>query len=267
MDPTAPYGELVESLPPGVFLDPRTPDGRCKADTNLLLAESAVVDGRASLSVSAAIFDVGVDDYNCDRQQYGVNIGLDLDALAWRPENRTFRPFVRLALARYQPYSRAGLELSRVLVADLIQLQPNRTAQITYDPSRVDLIDVTVQEYGKGEWTMSRQNAAPDAPGYTVRIELLRRAEGNSRWVPVQGASQEARIDHVGDGFLARARFQVNSGGRASRYAIRLEETIERMHGVEAGQSSDSFEGTGTRSQPVLFMIQPVASDIGRESA
>jgi hypothetical protein len=43
-------------------------------------------------------------------------------------------PFVRLALARYQPQSLADAHLSRVVLADFIQLLPDRSASITFDP-------------------------------------------------------------------------------------------------------------------------------------
>src|SRR5260221_10902739 len=43
-------------------------------------------------------------------------------------------PFVRLALTRYQPDSVADAHLSRVVLADFIQLLPDRSASITFDP-------------------------------------------------------------------------------------------------------------------------------------
>ncbi len=43
-------------------------------------------------------------------------------------------PFVRLALARYQPQSLPNAHLSRVVLADFIQLAPDRAASITFDP-------------------------------------------------------------------------------------------------------------------------------------
>ena len=43
-------------------------------------------------------------------------------------------PFVRLALARYQPHSITGVELSRVTLADYAQLTPDRSAVITINP-------------------------------------------------------------------------------------------------------------------------------------
>jgi hypothetical protein len=41
-----------------------------------------------------------------------------------------YAPFLRLALARYQPDSLPGLELSRMVLADFVQLAPNRSAGV-----------------------------------------------------------------------------------------------------------------------------------------
>ena len=46
-----------------------------------------------------------------------------------------YTPFVRLALARYQPRSIAGAELSHVVLADFAQLTPDRSAALTVDPA------------------------------------------------------------------------------------------------------------------------------------
>jgi hypothetical protein len=47
----------------------------------------------------------------------------------------SYMPFVRLALARYQPHSIEGVELSRVVLADYAQLAPDRSAVISIDPA------------------------------------------------------------------------------------------------------------------------------------
>jgi hypothetical protein len=47
----------------------------------------------------------------------------------------SYMPFVRLALARYQPHSITGVELSRAVLADYAQLTPDRSAVITIDPA------------------------------------------------------------------------------------------------------------------------------------
>ena len=46
----------------------------------------------------------------------------------------TYMPFVRLALARYQPHALIGAKLSRVVLADFAQLTPERALTVTADP-------------------------------------------------------------------------------------------------------------------------------------
>jgi hypothetical protein len=48
--------------------------------------------------------------------------------------NQSYMPFVRLALARYQPHSIQGVELSKVVLADYAQLTPDRSAVVSIDP-------------------------------------------------------------------------------------------------------------------------------------
>jgi hypothetical protein len=47
----------------------------------------------------------------------------------------TYAPFVRLALARFQPHSLPGVELSKVVLADFAQLSPDRSAVLSVAPA------------------------------------------------------------------------------------------------------------------------------------
>jgi len=63
----------------------------------------------------------------------------------------SYYPFIRLALARYQPDSIPGAHISRVVLADFAQLSPDRRALITYrpnNPQRV-IVDITGPCYKK----------------------------------------------------------------------------------------------------------------------
>lgn len=46
-----------------------------------------------------------------------------------------YTPFVRMALARYQPHSLPGVELSHAVLADFVQLSPDRSAVLSIDPA------------------------------------------------------------------------------------------------------------------------------------
>jgi hypothetical protein len=70
--------------------------------------------------------------YSVDRQKWYVDIAVD-------PRD-TFWPFVRLAIARYQPDSIPGCHLSAAVLCDYVQLTPERTTSV----SRTDVRHVRV---------------------------------------------------------------------------------------------------------------------------
>ncbi len=59
-------------------------------------------------------------------------------------QTRTYMPFIRLALVRYQPHALEDAMISRVAVADFAQLPQGRTALITVDPHHPRNVKVTV---------------------------------------------------------------------------------------------------------------------------
>lgn len=58
-----------------------------------------------------------------------------------------YMPFIRLALARYQPNSVSGKHLSTVVLADFAQLAPDRAAILTFDPYRPEALTLTVSGF------------------------------------------------------------------------------------------------------------------------
>ena len=81
-------------------------------------------------------------------------------------------PFVRLALARYQPQSIANAHLSRVVLADFIQLLPDRAASITFDP-----IDPTAVQLAVNGLTYT----GPGAASMIATIEMQPPGSGDPR--------------------------------------------------------------------------------------
>ncbi len=74
----------------------------------------------AAIQVNIAPHDVHFDP---DRNMWFCDIHVSL------PQDAYF-PFVRLALARYQPHAIPGVELSRVVLADFAQITPTRAASV-----------------------------------------------------------------------------------------------------------------------------------------
>jgi hypothetical protein len=87
---------------------------------------------RPSLNVIPLGFPVRFSD---ERKLWFCDIELD--------PGTAYFPFVRLALARYQPHSVEGLDLSRVVRADFAQLTANRATTVTPDPAHENA-EVTV---------------------------------------------------------------------------------------------------------------------------
>jgi hypothetical protein len=70
----------------------------------------------------------------------GHQVQFDKDRGLWYCDieffnSTSYMPFVRLALARYQPHSIPGVELSRVVLADYAQLAADRSCVISIDPT------------------------------------------------------------------------------------------------------------------------------------
>lgn len=73
-------------------------------------------------------------EYNPDRQMWFVDVAIEPAQAVW--------PFVRLAVARYQPYSNPGLHLSRRVHADFVPLPPER--ELTVSRPDAGTVRVTV---------------------------------------------------------------------------------------------------------------------------
>jgi len=87
-------------------------------------------------------------------------------------------PFIRLALARYQPESVPDAHLSRVVLADFIQLMPDRTASITFDP-----IDPTSVELALNGVSYSGPGTTVDGPLQHSKCKPA--GSGDLAWTPV----------------------------------------------------------------------------------
>jgi hypothetical protein len=78
-----------------------------------------------TLSEVAGSFSIAAYNVGWDKQRRLWYCDIEIDV------GQSYFPFVRLALARYQPNSIAGAELSRVVMTDFAQLAPERTVTIS----------------------------------------------------------------------------------------------------------------------------------------
>jgi hypothetical protein len=93
---------------------------------------------------------------------------------------KSYYPFIRMALARYQPNSITDCELSKVVLADFAQLTPSRFLTVVTQSTNVRLVTVAGRGY-----------VPPDSPGPTPYIP------------PIVQVTVQERIPSIPDDALA----------------------------------------------------------------
>jgi hypothetical protein len=146
-------GPSVELAPEHFVSDPTVDTSKTTVMNGLSLAE--VDPNQSDMWVTA----VGIQpQYNADRRLYYFDIVLD--------PGETYYPFVRLALARFQPNSLTHAHLSRVVRAEFAQLVADRTASISYNGKTS--VDVVVSGFTAKNLLAQRVSSVPGVVG-TVR--------------------------------------------------------------------------------------------------
>jgi hypothetical protein len=110
----------------------------------------------------------------------------------------TYMPFVRLALVRYQPSALLDAKISRVVLADIAQLTPDRSAIVScdpYHPKRVQVVVSGVAPRGPGP--------EPGRRATEVRVRVQRRDESVSGDLGWNDAPETASIAASSDGPIA----------------------------------------------------------------
>jgi hypothetical protein len=161
-----------------------------------------------SIPFTAVGHQVSYDDTHGRRLWY-CDIQMDM--------GEAYFPFVRLALARYQPQSLPDAHLSRVVLADFMQLAPDRAASITFDP-----MDATSVQLAVNGLTYT----GPGTATITATLEMQAPGGRGSAWLPVADIPLTAHTFHgpdtlwTGSVVLPAAR-----GSRPFRLVIREFET------------------------------------------
>ncbi len=175
----------------------------------VVFAEGLTLDelpGQVDTSFSVAGHEV---QYDQDRQLWYCDIDLD--------PGYAYFPFIRLALARYQPDSLPGAHLSRVVLADFVQLVPGRSASITQDPIDLTQLQLAVSGptyTGPGAVTMTATVQAQPAGG-----------GGNDQpWIPVAEIPLQP-YDLVGPDTLWTAQITLPAARGSRPFRLLIEET------------------------------------------
>lgn len=143
--------------------------GRVGSGTALTLAE---LEGAPDLAVNIVGHTVGFDG---DRDLWYCDIAVD--------PGPAYSPFVRLALARWQPESITDAELSKVALADFVQLAPDRFASVAFDDADDSVMTVNLT----GPTHVSTEASDGNDPGSALVIveERVSDFDGELAWTQV----------------------------------------------------------------------------------
>ncbi len=202
--------EPTTSLPEGSDFPLRVGGTSREVDLKFTIEEMPEV------KVAVVGHDVGFDE---ELNLWYCDIIMDTDA---------YFPFVKLALARYQPNSLDDAHLSRVVAADFIQLTPDRSLTMTLDPTDPHLVNISLA--GRSY----RASELGDGPAEVeVTIERLRPEVPDPNealaWVPIDGSETilESGFDRSGIAvWSGQLSLPESVGGQPLRLVIREFERI-----------------------------------------
>lgn len=151
--------------------------------------------------------------------EVGFDAGRDLWYCDIRIRTESCFPFVRLGLARFQPESVAGVELSAVVMTDFAQLAPDRSVSVTPVANlgrNAPRLRVTVsgQSY-------DRAGATNVKPVVRATLERLEPSEGTDLgWTPY-GTAVNLESSKSGDNTIWTGEIAIPaSGGKKRRLVI-----------------------------------------------
>jgi choline dehydrogenase-like flavoprotein len=217
--------------------------------------------------------DVGIVGFKPDFDKEGQRWFADIEM---RPGQAYF-PFVRLAVARFQPESIAGVHLSSTVLTDFVQIVPERTA--TYDLANVVAggeVEVALEGPGhdEGDWARNGRTivvarlearahgdtSTTEPLGWTaIDSVLLERAQGPSNTVRWIGSvdlptplPKRLRVS------ILEAQLLRADGGRVAEF-IRQLSTGREERGAALGMHSATIAGPGeTFGARVVFADETV---------
>lgn len=178
----------------------------------------------------------------------GYEVGYDVERRLWYcdivfGDVPAYTPFVRLALARYQPSSIPGVELSHVVLADFAQLAPDRSASLALDPATPTQARLVVGGF------------APSGPAnstVTVTVETRVAAIGSDLgWTPappeVASATEDSPAPSQPESVLWSGTITFSSEPRPGEFRVVVREFEEAA----------TIPGTASYSRLVYAAILP----------
>ncbi len=161
-------------------------------------------------------------------------------------------PFVRLALARYQPISLTNAHLSRAVLADFVQTAQGRTFTFVRSGTNPQLLMVTAVGISYSA-TRNADGTVVQGPS-TMRVQLEQRSHklaGELGWEAV-GSPIVLSPSPSGSNTIWKGRVLLPSGNWPLRLVV---EEVERL------SADGTFGPTGTLERLVYTDIVPVSPD------
>jgi hypothetical protein len=184
---------------------------------NVALEEGVSLEVHAPGRVNVVGYPVAFDEAS---QLWYTDLTINTETL-------TYAPFIRLALARYQPHAIPDAKMSRVVLADFAQLTPTRAAIVTVDPYHPRRLRVTVSGIaptGPAPVIHGAQPAHPATQPTVVSVTVQQRmanVSGDLGWEDATAAT--ATVTH-------------QSTATPLPNLIRWSGTVEFLQAVEAGR-------------------------------
>jgi hypothetical protein len=173
------------------------------------------IDELSGVTVAVAGHDV---EYDPERKLWFCDIEIDA--------GNTYYPFVRMAVARFQPNSLPGAHLSRVVLTDFAQLTPTRSAAVTFDLDNHLSVEISGYCFKASsldlEGNISSITAVPRFHGNPITLSLEAQKIGTDLgWVPVPKSEVDLPPED-GPGGLTNWKGRLALPARASGYKLRL---------------------------------------------
>ncbi|MFE0176156.1 hypothetical protein ACFWZ2_27920 [Streptomyces sp. NPDC059002] len=208
-----------------------------KRVTGLRLAESP---DTAPVSADAVAF---TPTYHQERRLWYVDIDVDFGAAS--STGKAYFPYVRLALARYQPYSIDPLQLSKVERAEFAQLAPPRSVTGRREGDRLTVRltgPATFNELGR----LSGSGVTAAAASRRVVVSVQSRAtldEDDMDWKTV-GAPVELTCGADADGFAWAGGITAPTGQLLTAYRLLVQEY--ELYRTDKDTATDTVTVNGT---------------------
>jgi hypothetical protein len=156
------------------------------------------IDGQGTIPVAIAVHDIAYHDdgrLSCDIQ---------LGPIAG------YMPFVRLALARFQPSSVQGLHLSPVVLTDFIQLTPDRQVALVRAPDAPNRTQLSVTGSITGQ---TFDSGGQLLPANAVEITLERRIPGSTDELGWEAVAPQPVVPTPAPGLLWNGQITLPASG------------------------------------------------------